>query len=305
MRFSLIAVVGLAAFSGKFGVVARPISTDLAPSSSTITVRDIEAPNLPRAPLDGVPEPAPEPVPEPETPQPEGPPEPVDPIDPEPDTDPAPVEPATLPEPGPKRPPPSPGSDEDPSSPDAKKPKPNTPPTGSEEEPIGLPNPPDDLKGVFSQAVDGLTPEIVPADKAMFYSGAGADHPTAESYYDGGELYVDKNDLVDIRVTSQLPDAITQKNEEDEYFDVISAAFGKAASGKVYVMLPKEGLQSETIFTKLEWPELTASGKVTEIIWVDPSKSDEPPSSMTTVIWKSDDGNAPFPLNKPISEMAH
>ena len=53
----------------------------------------------------------------------------------------------------------------------------------------------------------------------------------------------------------------------------------------------------------MEWPELPAGGKVTEIIWVDPSKGDAPPSSMTKVIWKSGDGNAPFPLNKPISEM--
>ena len=55
----------------------------------------------------------------------------------------------------------------------------------------------------------------------------------------------------------------------------------------------------------MEWPELPAGGKGTEIIWVDPSKGDEPPSSMTKVIWKSGDGNAPFPLNKPISEMGH
>ena len=46
----------------------------------------------------------------------------------------------------------------------------------------------------------------------------------------------------------------------------------------------------------MEWPELPASGKATKIIGVDPSKGDEPPSCMTKVIWKSGDGNAPFPL---------
>lgn len=90
----------------------------------------------------------------------------------------------------------------------------------------------------------------------------------------------------------------------DEYVWITSAAFGKAGSGKVYLLMPAEGLKSATYFTTYEWPELIASGKVTQIIWVDPSKPTADPSTMTKVLWKTGDGaKKVFPLNTSVDEM--
>ena len=115
MQLSLIALVGLAAFGGKFRADARAIPNDLALSSSSLAVRNIDdlaveklkrgvaIPNLVRAPVEGAPEPAPEPAT----------PEPVEPVTPEPVTPepvtPEPVTPEPVPEPAPE-PAPEPGS---------------------------------------------------------------------------------------------------------------------------------------------------------------------------------------------------
>ena len=75
MQLSLIALVGLAAFSGKFRADARAIPNELALSPSSLAVRNIDdlaveklkrgvaVPNLVRAPVEAVPEPAPAPKP--------------------------------------------------------------------------------------------------------------------------------------------------------------------------------------------------------------------------------------------------
>lgn len=81
--------------------------------------------------------------------------------------------------------------------------------------------------------------------------------------------------------------------------DIQSGAFAASSSGEVRVFLPEQGLKAESVFTRMEWPEMVAAdAKVTEIIWVD-----DIDGSDVGAIWTKDQGPVPFVLNKPIADM--
>lgn len=81
--------------------------------------------------------------------------------------------------------------------------------------------------------------------------------------------------------------------------DIQSGEFAASSSGEVRVFLPEQGLKSESVFTRMEWPEMVApDAKVTEIIWVDDNDGSD-----VGAIWTKNQGLVPFVLNKPIADM--
>lgn len=178
-------------------------------------------------------------------------------------------------------------------------------PGGTEGEPaapipqaLGVPNPPSDLENEFSSLLNFLGPDgekPLPKDKSVMYSGDML--PEASAWVAGRES--DGFLLMESAMDGWKSPSSPKKEDINTQLDIQSGAFAAASSGEVKVFLPENGLTSQTVFTRIEWPQMVAEGsKVTRITWVD-----EVTGTDVGPIWTEDQGPVPFELNKPIANM--
>ncbi|KAF2498572.1 hypothetical protein BU16DRAFT_536590 [Lophium mytilinum] len=165
---------------------------------------------------------------------------------------------------------------------------------------VGIPHPPSAFWKEFSALAADLGPHgqsPVPRDKAVMYSGGMEVH--ASNWVVGADDgYVLLEDVLrnDWKSPSRAPE---NKDETLLLLDIQSAAFAAAASGEVKVFLPEEGLTSETVFSRVVWPQMVApESGVTKITWVDDDDGTD-----VGDIWAKEQGPVPFELNKHPADM--
>ncbi|KAG4443712.1 hypothetical protein IFR05_000801 [Cadophora sp. M221] len=176
-----------------------------------------------------------------------------------------------------------------------------------------FPSPPPLLADAFSKTLTWLTPgggAPFGRDKSMFYSGSSDENDIFDlhdTFAEDKKLTTQGASLKTMQKPNWTRDEVKASGFRAGYLDgtfirFMSAAFARASTGKVYVMLPEEGMRSRNVWTEFEWPELVSHNRnagVTHIIWVSTDMK------TTKILWIPSDGAIPFPMKKPISEIGH
>jgi hypothetical protein len=150
-------------------------------------------------------------------------------------------------------------------------------------------------KQYLSAILEYMRPRV-PADKTLLYSGGKVGEAEEYGTDDGSVLYPGTVDAYRNGEGIKPPKGSTYRIESLE-----SAAFALVSSGKVRVMMPKEGLYEKRDFTEFEWPNLMppTNTAVTEIVWVDPDDF----LAAEKILWKPSSNWRTFPLNTPVSNI--
>jgi hypothetical protein len=143
----------------------------------------------------------------------------------------------------------------------------------------------------------------IPRDKAIFYSGL-APNPTEidSSLFTPTRLYSKDNGFTMWDGIFQQwspkqgikPADLTQLDKQ-----IMSAAFARACSGDVRVVLNDAGVEDANTWTDYEWPELVANPDVTQIIRIN-SKTMLPDADP---IWVQGDPITEWPYGTPVSQI--